>query len=63
MNVCEASTWRLEPRPLSSHSTRTYTYGVIITPRVCSGKFVSSYNVPMFLVCSFGQSYLLLTNS
>ena len=26
-------------------------------------KFVSSYNVLMFLVFSFGQSYLLLTNS
>ena len=39
--MCETPSWRLEPSPYppppQSHPTSTYSCGVTITPRVCSG--------------------------
>ena len=35
--VCEAPSWKLEPRSLPPHTTSTYTCEMTTTPRVCDG--------------------------
>ena len=38
--VCETPSWRLEPRPLPSLLTSTYTCGVTIALRMCDSTLI-----------------------
>ena len=55
--MCEAPSWRLEPRLLPPHPISTYTYRVIISPRMCGGNFSS---IKYTILCNLSLILLIV---